>query len=103
MSRPTPRTRRALDADPTYGDAANGLGTILVQAGKPADAVQWFERAIQHAPDFYEARLNLGIALQESGQRDRAAVVYREILAKAPPRFRREREAAAQLQRQLAR
>ena len=73
------------------------------RAGKPADAVQWFERAIEHAPDFYEARLNLGIALQESGQRERAAAVYREILAKAPPRFRREREAAAQLQRQLAR
>ena len=58
---------------------ANGLGAILVQTGKPADAVQWFERAIQQAPDFYEARLNLGIALQESGQRARADQVYREI------------------------
>ena len=53
----------------TSRDAANGLGTILVQTGKPADAVPWFERAVQQAPDFYEARLNLGIALQESGQR----------------------------------
>ena len=77
-----PRTayRRALEVDATYADAANGLGTILVQTGKPADAVQWFERAIQQAPDFYEARLNLGIALQESGQRARADQVYREIL-----------------------
>ena len=39
--------RRALDADSTYADAANGLGTILVQTGKPADAVTWFERALQ--------------------------------------------------------
>ena len=68
-----------------------------MQTGKPADAVQWFERAIQQAPDFYEARLNLGIALQESGQRERANAVYREILAKAPPRFKREREAAGKL------
>ncbi len=89
--------RRALDVDPAYADAANGLGTILVQTGRPADAVQWFERATEHAPDFYEARLNLGIALQESGQRERAAAVYREILAKAPARFKREREAAGKL------
>jgi choline-sulfatase len=89
--------RRALDVDPTFADAANGLGTILVQTGKPADAVQWFERAIEQSPDFYEARLNLGIALQESGQRERANAAYREILAKAPARFRRERDAATQL------
>ncbi len=89
--------RRALDVDATFADAANGLGTILVQTGKPADAVQWFERAIQQSPDFYEARLNLGIALQESGQRERANAVYREILAKAPARFKREREAAGKL------
>ncbi len=89
--------KRALEVDPLYADAANGLGALFVQRGKPADAVPWFERAVQQSPDFYEARLNLGIALQESGQRDRAAVVYREILAKAPPRFARERKAAADL------
>ena len=93
--------RRALDVEPTYADAANGLGAILVQTGKPADAVAWLERAIQRSPDFYEARLNLGIALQESGQRARAAAVYREILAKAPARFKREREAAANLLRAI--
>jgi tetratricopeptide (TPR) repeat protein len=94
--------RRALDADPGFGDAANGLGTILVQTGKPADAVPLFERAVQQAPDFYEARLNLGIALQESGQAARAAGVYRGILASAPPRFARERAAASDLLRQVA-
>ena len=53
------------------------------------------------SPDFYAARLNLGIALQESGQRDKAAVVYREILARAPARFSRERSAASDLLRQV--
>lgn len=89
--------RRALDVDPMYPDGANGLGTVLVQTGRAADAVQWFERALQRQPDFYEARLNLGIALQASGQRDRANAVYREILANAPARYRREREVAAKL------
>jgi choline-sulfatase len=93
--------KRALDADPAYPDAANGIGTLLVQGGKAADAIPWLERAVQRSPDFFEARLNLGIAFQESGQRDRAADVYRQILAVAPPRFARERRAAADLLRQV--
>ena len=44
---------------------------MLVQTGSAADAVTWFERAIKQEPDFYEAKLNLGIALQESGQREK--------------------------------
>jgi FimV-like protein len=53
--------------------------------------------ALKTSPDFHEARLNLGIAYQESGERDKAAAVYREVLAKAPPRFARERKAAKEL------
>jgi hypothetical protein len=55
-----------------------------------------FERALAAAPDFQEARLNLGIALQESGQTARAEEVYRQVLA-APARYKRERDAAAKL------
>src|SRR6185369_11457280 len=55
--------RRALDVDARSADAANGLGVLLVEAQRPADAAPWFERAIAAAPDLVEARLNLGIAL----------------------------------------
>ena len=65
--------RRALDVDARAADAANGLGVLLVEAKRPAEAIPWFERAIAAAPDFVEARLNLGIALQQSGQTARAA------------------------------
>ena len=92
--------KRALEADATYPDAANGLGVLLVQQKRAADAVPWFERALQHAPDFHEAQLNLGIAWQESGQRDKAAAAYRVVLASAPPRSR-EHRAAADLLAQL--
>ena len=79
----------------------NGLGTLLVQAGRPADAVPLFERALQSDPDLYEARLNLGIAYQQSGRTDKAAEIYREVLKKTPPRFARERAAAGQLLKAL--
>jgi len=102
LSRAEAAYRRALDADPRYADAANGLGSVFVQTGRPAEAVAWFQRALEHEPQFYEARLNLGIALQESGQPAKAAEVYQEILATAPPRFARERRAASDLLRQLA-
>ena len=88
--------RRALDVDSRTVDAANGLGVLLVEGGRPGEAVPWFEKAIAAAPDFFEARLNLGIALQQSGQVARASEVYRQVLA-APGRFTRERDAAAKL------
>jgi cytochrome c-type biogenesis protein CcmH len=69
---------------------------LLVEAQKPAEAVAWFERAIAASPEFVEARLNLGIALQQSGQPARAAEIYRAILS-APKKYARERDAAAKL------
>jgi choline-sulfatase len=88
--------RKALDLDTRSGDAANGLGVILVEARRPADAVPYFERALIASPDLVEARLNLGIALQQSGQPARAAAAYRQVLV-SPARHRRERDAAAKL------
>ena len=67
-----------------------------METKRPTEAIPLFERAIAAAPDFQEARLNLGIALQESGQIARAADTYRQVMA-APPRYKRERDAAAKL------
>src|SRR4051812_8880754 len=92
--------RRALDVDARYADAANGLGVLLVEAQRPGEAVPWFERALASAPDLVEARLNLGIALQQSGDLSRAGDAYRAVL-KTAPREAREREAAAKLLRAL--
>jgi arylsulfatase A-like enzyme/Flp pilus assembly protein TadD len=92
--------RRALENDATHADALNGLGVLMVQRKRPAEAIPLFERALQGDPRFYEARLNLGIAYQESGQGDKAAAVYRALLAVAPPAAARERTAAAELLKQ---
>jgi choline-sulfatase len=88
--------RKALDVEPRAADAANGIGVLLVEANRPADAVPYFERAIAAAPDLVEARLNLGIAWQQSGQTARAVEAYRQVLA-ASATHRRERDAAAKL------
>ncbi|HZR22754.1 MAG TPA: sulfatase-like hydrolase/transferase, partial [Vicinamibacterales bacterium] len=94
--------RHALAVDARAVDAANGLGVVLVEAHRAAEAVPLFERAVAASPDFVEAKLNLGIALEQSGQRDRARATYRDVL-KAPARFVRERDAATKLLGQLDR
>jgi tetratricopeptide (TPR) repeat protein len=88
--------RRALDTDTRTVDAANGLGVLLVEAQHPADAVPLFEQALAVAPDFAEARLNLGIALQNAGKSDLAAAQYRQILATSGS-HPREKDAATKL------
>ena len=88
--------RRALDVDSRSADAANGLGVLLVEANRPADAVAWFERAIAAAPALIEARLNLGIALQTVGNAKSAAEQYRFVLS-ARGNHPREKDAAAKL------
>ena len=93
--------RRALDANPSHLDATNGLGVLRVQQHRPLDGIPWFERALKQAPAFHEARLNLGIAYQESGDRVKAAETYRQLLATAPPSAVRERKAAAELLEQV--
>ncbi len=85
---------RALEVDPRAADAANGLGVLLVEAKRPGEAIAWLERAAE-TPDAVEAQLNLGIALQESGHRDRAIAAYRRVLAAKGGG--REKEAAAKL------
>ncbi len=95
--------RRALDADPNYPDALNGLAVLLVQRGRISDAIPVLTRALERAPAFYEARLNLGIAYQQSGDDDKAVEMYRRILSTAPPIASRERRAARDLLTSLGR
>lgn len=89
----------ALARAPRQADAANGLGVILVQQGRAADAVPWLERASADVT-LLEARLNLGIALQESGQVDRAREQYAAVVAD-PRQGAKEKGAARALLAQL--
>ncbi|MEO6238037.1 MAG: sulfatase-like hydrolase/transferase [Vicinamibacterales bacterium] len=94
--------RRALDADARSADAANGMGALLVQLHRSPEAIRWFEQALAGAPGFVEARLNLGIAYQEAGNRDKAIESYRRVLSDAG-RSSREYRAAGELLAVIAR
>jgi tetratricopeptide (TPR) repeat protein len=90
--------RRALERA-SLPDAANGLGVVLVQQRQYAAAVPWLEQAARD-PQFIEAQLNLGIALQEVGDTTRARQQYVKVIA-AGSKHARERDAARTLLAQL--
>jgi arylsulfatase A-like enzyme/Tfp pilus assembly protein PilF len=97
--------RQAIAAAPEYPEPLNGLGTLEVQRDRPAAAVGWFERSLALAPARHEARLNLAIALELLGERDRALAAYRDFLAASAddPHYAEQRRAALGLAARLAR
>ena len=90
---------KSIQLAPRYPDPLNGLGALAVQRDRPAEALPLFDKAIALAPNFFEARLNRGIALQLSGDRAGAAREYESLLrdAGSRPELANERAAAAQL------
>ena len=89
--------RRALESDSRSADAANGMGVLLVQVKRAPEAIHWFEQALAGVPAFTEARLNLAIAYQESGNKEKAVETYRRVLTDAAPGSREHRAASALL------
>ena len=68
-----------------------------VQAHRSAEAIPWFERALAGSPHFSEALLNLGIAYQETGNREKAIDTYKRVLTDTPRESRQYRAAASLL------
>ena len=76
--------RAALARDPSFGDAANGLGVALKQGGDLAAAVDSFRLAIQLKPDSAEAHSNLGSALLDLGNAAAAVESFNASLTLRP-------------------
>ena len=70
----------ALAIDPTSAVAANGLGLLAIDAGKPADAAHAFERAAAIDPNNASYWTNLGNARRATGDRAGAEQAYRRAL-----------------------
>ena len=76
--------RQVLDINPDHADANHLLGVLLIQVGKPAQAVELISRAIATAPDQPLYHGNLGTALQQLGRLEEAVASYHKALAIKP-------------------
>lgn len=80
-------------ADPWVDDLAELIqgsqvhllrGRLALSAGAVADAVDEFRRAVNANPDFAPARVNLAVALVQSGDLDEAVACLQETLRREP-------------------
>jgi tetratricopeptide (TPR) repeat protein len=62
----------------------NDLGVALRLAGRPDEALGWFDRAIARDADYYRAYLNKGETLRARGQTEAAIRLAREAVALQP-------------------
>ena len=52
----------AVKAAPAHREALNALGVVAFRQGDPAEAAEWFRRALRLAPDHEGLRRNLAAA-----------------------------------------
>ena len=72
--------RHTLERQPGSLIANNNLGTLLLDGGRPAEAIPYFRKAIEADPTLPEGYLNLGNALDAGGERAQAPVYWRKVL-----------------------
>jgi tetratricopeptide (TPR) repeat protein len=73
--------RTALRLQPNHPEAANNLGTILLEQGEVAAAAEQFRAALRVRPHFALACNNLGNALRLLGETDQALACFRTAIA----------------------
>jgi tetratricopeptide (TPR) repeat protein len=77
--------RKALELDPKYAAAHNGLGGVLCDSKHDYDgAIASFRKALELDAKFAWAHHNLGIALLHKGQVDEATASFRTVIALDP-------------------
>lgn len=83
----TPGLEQALDWDAQYGDEAwakLNLGYVLLEAGRPEEALKAFKSAHRKAPRDHEALLGMGYALQQLKHPTESARFFEEAIALNP-------------------
>ncbi len=76
--------RKAIEANPKYVEAYQGLGVALMSLDDPAGAEPQFRKVIELAPDFAEAHSNLGNVLARQGKFQEAIDPLRTSLKLKP-------------------
>lgn len=76
--------RRAIDEDPTLGNPYNDIGAYRLEQGRPAEAIEWFEKAIDAeryaSPEFpYLNKARAHLMLDDPSEARRALVDALEL------------------------
>jgi tetratricopeptide (TPR) repeat protein len=72
--------QQALDKDPKYVEALNNLAAIEIRERNFQGAIRYLQQAVQIDPAYPLAYLNLGVAHENSGDREAALAAYRRYV-----------------------
>jgi Flp pilus assembly protein TadD len=75
---------RALEVQPDFAEASNGLGALLAQGGNLPAAIARFRVALEATPEYPDALNNLGYAYLQQGDGVRAHDLIEKALALQP-------------------
>jgi tetratricopeptide (TPR) repeat protein len=76
--------RRAVDLNPTMGDAYINLGRLIHESGNPGEAVRLYHLALESVPEDPIAHYDLALALEDVRQTTEAVEHYRRALVLDP-------------------
>jgi tetratricopeptide (TPR) repeat protein len=72
------------EKEPAKPNGDYGLGQVYAKQGRTNDAINAFQRAIGIQQDFWYAHAELGYALTDAGERDKAKEIVNTLQTKAP-------------------
>ena len=92
--------KKAIDLDPKYASAYNGLGAALRMAGDLDAAIDCWKKAVELKPDFSFPLYNLGLAYLAKGDKAQALNYFRQYKEKLydflPPKEKEKLDALIQ-------
>ena len=82
--RATAEFRAALDFDPAFVRAVNGLAFFLASRGQDGEAERWFREGLRLQPGNSMLHFNLGFILDRQGRREDAVTAFHEAVRLNP-------------------
>jgi len=73
-----------IEANDPVEDAYNNLGLALAVLGRNREAIDYYKRAIEIAPDYVDAYINLATAFTQEKRFDEAIAILRSGITKSP-------------------
>ncbi|MEJ2098717.1 MAG: tetratricopeptide repeat protein [Desulfobacterales bacterium] len=70
--------KRAIESDPGYGEPYTNLGTLSLEADRPQDALEFFEKAFRLTPSDMDIATNYHSLIAEIGEYSKAEQLARE-------------------------
>ncbi len=94
LSEAEPALLHALKLKPGHSLAHNQLGNVYLMTGRQADAFLQYRYAVEADPKNFEALFNLATQYYVRGDYAKAAPLFQQFIAQAPPSFNRARQQA---------